>query len=152
LNGIGDVETQFEKLVARYAAIGDFLVFSLDLDRCDGQEGRKDRQHSFNEKIAKLPAHLAQKVVVVLAVQELEVWALWGSRSLLKANWSEVRCERDPKELYFDPIVTDADNKFPGRGRTRLIEQSLATGWHSIAQGCPELAELERDLRSKLNS
>ncbi|QJW37830.1 hypothetical protein [Cellulosimicrobium protaetiae] len=149
LNGIGDVEAQFESIATRYAAIGDLLIFALDLDCCDGQEGRKNRRHSFDEKIAKLPSNVLGKVVVVLAVQELEVWALWGSRSKLNAQWSAVRAERDPKELYFDGMTTDADSKFPGKGRARLITESLAAGWQSLATGCPELGDLESQLRAR---
>ncbi len=78
------------------------------------------------------------------------MWAVWGVRSLLGVSWSAVRAERDPKERFFDPQTTDADAKAPGKGRTRLIKESLSAGWASIASGCPELKDFEKSLRERV--
>lgn len=150
LTGISSVETQFAEIAERYAAIGDLVVFSLDLDKLDGKGGRGDRQAGFSFRLGELPAKVREKTAVVLARQELEVWALWGSRSDLQASWADVREERDSKERFFDPLVTKVDLQQPGAGRTRLVEKSLSSGWASLSAGCPELASLYSDLKTIL--
>lgn len=138
LRGISDVERNFSDLVERYCALGDGVVFALDLDLCNGLHGRSDRAARFDLLRRRLPADVQDKVLVVLAEQEVEVWALWGVRSQLGAPWSQVRQERDPKEAFFNPLVTSGDRKAPGQGRGRLIAESLAGGWTSFVSGCPE--------------
>lgn len=148
LTGISSVEGEFESIAARYAAIGDLVVFALDRDAMDGLDGRKDRQAGFQARVDALPAEVAAKVDVVLAVEETEVWALWGYRSELV--WADVRAERDSKELYFDPRVEKEDLRHPGKGRARMTAMSLAAGWQSLATGCPELRAFETRLRVRL--
>ena len=93
-----------------------------------------------------------ENALVVAARQELEVWALWGSRSKLGAPWNEVLDECHPKERFFEPLITAEDNKFPGRGRERLITVSLQQGWRSLCAGCPELAQLQGEFRARLSN
>jgi hypothetical protein len=104
-------------------------VFALDADGHDGQRGRKDRYLSFKETVSAYPC--GEKAVVVAAHQEMEVWALWGSRGKLNTTWSEVLRENHPKERFFDDLTDLADKRKPGKGRQRLIELSLSQGWDS---------------------
>jgi hypothetical protein len=150
LQGISQVETLFDSLATRYAAIGDVVIFALDRDAEDGRRGRSDRAAKFRAKVSALPASISRKVKVVLAVEETEVWALWGSRSRIAATWADVRRERDSKERYFDPLTTTADMRLPGAGRERLVRLSTDNGWGSLSSGCPELAELASDVRAVL--
>ncbi|QHC68857.1 hypothetical protein GSU68_19265 (plasmid) [Rathayibacter sp. VKM Ac-2759] len=150
LRGISHVETHFASLASRYAEVADLVIFALDRDKLDGQDGRGDRKASFADKVAELPLSVQGKVEILLAVEETEVWAMWGSKADIPATWAEVRAERDSKEMYFDPLVTTSDHRQPGLGRTRLVALSLNKGWASISAGCPELRELEASVRAKL--
>lgn len=152
LTGISHVESQFVELAERYSAIGDVVIFAVDRDALDGVDGRGDRAQAFETRRANLDEAVRGKVEVILAVEETEVWALWGSRADLGAAWSTVRAERDSKELYFDPQVTPADLRQPGGGRGRLVSQSLSNGWGSLVSGCPELKALEDRLATHTRS
>ncbi|WP_134196228.1 hypothetical protein [Curtobacterium sp. PhB25] len=149
LRGISNVETEFEAIATRYSAINDMVIFALDRDALDGQGGRGDRAASFSAKVASLEPAIRSKVEVVLAVEETEVWALWGVRSDIKDSWAVVRGERDSKERYFDPFVTRGDMRQPGQGRTRLVSMSIDQGWSSLSTGCPELADLKTRVASR---
>lgn len=119
-----------------------------DLDGQDGRAGAGDRRAAFADRLAALPADVRAKTLVILAVQELEVWALWGSRAQIPDPWSLVRAERDPKERYFEPLLTDGDRMSLGRGRIRLVRLNLASGWQSLRDGCPELRDAEDEIKS----
>jgi len=149
LRGISNVETEFEAIATRYAAINDLVIFALDRDALDGQDGRGDRAAGFSSKVAALAPAIRDKVEVVLAVEETEVWALWGVRAEIGDSWSVVRRERDSKERYFDPFVTKGDMRQPGQGRTRLVGLTLEQGWSSLSTGCPELADLKSRVAAK---
>lgn len=151
LGGISDVERQFEDVAVRYAAISDLVVFALDRDRMDGQGGRRDRLKGLLDRKADLPEAVGAKVDVLLAVEETEVWCLWGQRTRIAASWAEVRTERDPKARYFDPLLEKNDARLPGRGRQRLVSESLANGWDSLTAGCPELKDFESRLRGRVS-
>lgn len=148
LGGISDLRRELPSIVRRYSVISDLVVIALDADGEDGSEGRNDRKASFETLVPT--GTEGEKAEVVVAVQELEVWALWGVRSEILDAWAEVRGEVHPKEVYFDQFVTDADRRSPGRGRARLIDLSLASGWRSLATGCPELGVLEGAVRPRL--
>lgn len=151
LTGIADVLEQFAELVERYAPLGDAVLFSVDLDGEDGSEGNRNRMLQFSSRLGDLDEVLRSKVFVVLAVQEVEVWCIWGSRSDLPVAWPVVRAERDPKELYFEPLLKDGEEKLPDRGRKRLVAEALSQGWASLKAGCPELEQLENEIRHSLS-
>lgn len=145
LGGISELQTNYVDIAKRYGAIG-VVVFVVDRDGEDGLEGRKNRLASMASLKGGLDEDLASKVVNVVAVEELEVWALWGARRKISASWSDVRAERDPKEAYFDVLLDGEDAKKPGGGRVKLVKESLGETWSSFASGCPELRNLEVDL------
>ena len=149
IRGIEQLKNQACEILDSYSPISDFVVFMIDCDGEDGSHGRGDRLATFRNLIANCPK--GENALVVVARQELEVWALWGSRSDLGVPWSEVIKERDPKERFFEPLITAADQKFPGRGRERLVTLSLRSGWRSLRSGCPELAQLQDELQARLS-
>lgn len=148
--GIEAVMKEFDGLCERYAAIGDLVVFALDADGLDGSDGGTDRRAVLEARRRALPPAVADKVMVILAQQELEVWAMWGVRARVPAGWSTVRAERDPKDVYWSDLVERADATVPGKGRQRLVEKTLALGWASACEGCPELAEATEEMRNRL--
>lgn len=145
IRGVEDLRANACMILARYGPISDVVIFAIDADRQDGCEGRRDRKALFEATLAACESD-SENYVVVVAHQELEVWALWGSRAELGAPWKTVRAEQHPKEVYLDKLLTQADLRAPGKGRGRLIEKSLASGWTSLKQGCPELAVFETEL------
>jgi hypothetical protein len=149
LMGFENLVSQICSILERYGPISDLVVFVLDGDCDDGRDGGLDRLTRLRRLVQACESS-SEKGAVVVARQEVEVWALWGSRSEINARWSDITRERDPKERYFDPLLTQADLKTPGRGRQRLTALSVAQGWASLSGACPELKELEADLRAKL--
>jgi hypothetical protein len=145
----GDVQVMGRacEFVERYSAIADAIIFVLDQDCEDGQGGRPDKRVRLENAIADCKEG-REKVVTLLAVQEVEVWALWGARGDIPDTWGAVRSECHPKEVYFNPRLVDSDALRADGGRARLIGASLASGWASLASGCPELLRLEAELRA----
>ena len=113
---------------------------------------RSNRRAALEVRRRALSEDVARKVVVLLARQELEVWAMWGARARLDAGWAAVRAERDPKDVYWPGLLETADATLPGRGRQRLIKESLDLGWASVCGGCPELAEATEEMRARLTA
>jgi hypothetical protein len=150
LRGINTLTEQMCEILEQYGKISDLIIFAVDGDCEDGRDGKPDRHTKLRRLMEACPTS-SDKGAVVIARQELEVWALWGSKSKIKGRWSEVTQERDPKERYFEPLLTSADLQAPGRGRQRLVALSIAQGWASLAGGCPELKELEDEVRERLS-
>lgn len=144
LSGIGDLRRDMCSIVTRYTVVSDLLIIAVDGDCVE------DRQSSFEEALAQCPGH--EKALVVVARQELEVWAIWGSKDELGDGWSTITQECHPKETYFEGLAKPGDARRPDRGRTRLTSLSLGRGWRSLAQGCPELGELEARVRPRLST
>jgi hypothetical protein len=136
-------------ILGRYGAISDVVIFIVDLD-CGGKSGgRRTKAERLQRKLSSCDVY-PDKAIVVGAVNEIEVWALWGMRRELSRRWSDVRAECHPKEIYFDPLLLAGDRFTPDKGRKRLISLSLREGWDSLKQGCPELSRLEEAMRRLL--
>lgn len=148
LRGYDSLRVQLCDIVLRYGAIADAVVVIVDLDCTVGPTDRGE----VIRRLASTCSEFGTKVLVVGAVQEIEVWALWGARTRLRASWEEVRSDCNPKERFFQPLQTAIDKKRPDKGRTRLMAASLDQGWESLTAGCPELAQLVTDLRSFTNT
>ena len=145
MRGIDQLKSNACSILARYGPLSDAVIFAFDADGLDGKDGRTDRKSSFVSLLKDCAQH-ADKAIVVAARQELEVWALWGNRSELTVSWQAVRSEQHPKERFFDTLTNTTDSRRPGKGRSRLIQDSLSSGWQSLKQGCEELQELEDEL------
>lgn len=142
LRGIGDLKRELCGIVARYSLISDLVIIAVDRDCAS------DREASMRALLDGCDG--AKKALLVVARQELEVWALWGKRDELSTRWADILEECHPKENFFDQILESGDERQPGRGRSRLIARSLENGWSSLAAGCPELAQLEEEVRAHL--
>lgn len=140
LGGLGDLRRELCGIIDRWLGMSDVIVVALDAD-CDDA-----RRQSFSDLLDECEAS-TEHVILVVAIQELEVWLLWGQRSSIDASWTEIREECHPKERFLAPLLTPADLAMPDRGRKRLIADSLAAGWQSICAGCQELADLTDGLR-----
>ncbi|CAM5789748.1 hypothetical protein CPER28S_02489 [Cellulomonas persica] len=80
-------------------------------------------------------------------VMEAEIYAIWGQRSAIPVSWSDARAEPDPKEQFFDGLLRKEDRLASDGGRTRLMKDSLGSGWGGLSTACPELQQLTADLR-----
>jgi hypothetical protein len=147
--GVSQLKDAVCDYLHKWGPISDAVVFVVDADGEDGTDGRPDRARQFASAITAcgeaLPCH-----VLTVALQELEVWALWGCYQQLGVSWDVVRSEPHPKERFFDPQVTKAELRTADRGRTRMIEASLSKGWHSLVVACPEIGALTAGLRQCL--
>jgi hypothetical protein len=135
--GFEDMVSKLPDLLLRYGGESRAIVIVADLDCHDGDRSSRNKPRALEQAIAG--CQRSDGAVRVLAQNEVEVWALWGSRGDLGAAWSVVRAECHPKEVFFEPILTSADRKMPDGGRSRLTTASLSGGWESVAGGCPEL-------------
>jgi hypothetical protein len=137
-------------VVQRYHKTVSVLIIAFDLDGEDGEDGRPDKIARVRGKLEACDTE-ATNVVLLGCRMEAEVYAIWGSRSSVAGSWTDVTSERDPKELYFEPLLVKEDALTVDGGRTRLVRESLKAGWASLRGGCPELELLENDLRAALN-
>jgi hypothetical protein len=142
--GFFDLLDQCCAILARYGQLARVVVFVIDTDCDDGRPGSINKPLRLRNALANCA--YAEKAVIVAAVQEIEVWALWGSANSLGDPWASVRDHCHPKERYFEPLTTVADKRTPDGGRSRLIQSSLARTWPSLTGGCPELAQLQMDI------
>lgn len=138
------------RILARYGSTCSAVVFVIDLDGEDGTDGKTPKHTRLLHRVRSCTQH-SEVAAVVGATQELEVWALWGCRDELGAAWGDVRREPHPKDVYFEPRLTKGERFSADRGRKRHVSMSLAQSWRSLRDGCPELAELEEQLRRLLD-
>lgn len=91
------------------------------------------------------------RLLCCAAVQEVETWLLAGHRErLVDLRWQEVRDDVSVKENVFQPFLARYGNlKAAGGGRDLLMREALS-GYGSLLQLCPELADLERRIREIL--
>lgn len=125
------------EIVDRYPTV---QLFILAVDR-DGDESRRAL---LDQREKELTGSLAagQGFLAIEAWQEIEVWGLAGQR-LPGLRWSDIRAERDPKEIYFEPFVqANLDRPGLGGGR-RTLGIEAARRYGRVRQRCPELSDLE---------
>ena len=130
-----------DEILARYFAADLFLLI---VDR-DGQEGR---QVAVDERVRQA-ADRGRALIGCLAIEEVEVWALALHRSEF-TDWSEVRREHNPKEVYFQPLAKAKGwLESKGRGRAEAMK-ALAGNWRALKQRCPEVQQLQDDVAAWL--
>ena len=133
--------------LVRWGGPSTAVIFVADGDCKDGVGGREDRRIQMLSKLAGCDRH-RDKGLVVVAIQETEVWALWGVRTELGVTWDDVRSECHPKERFFERYLDDSLT--PDGGRRELMRRALDNGWDSLKFGCPELQALEEELKALL--
>ena len=139
-----------EEILDRYRGMVQFFLLLVDRD---GETGRRTALDNIEEKAR---AHLGTTTSVALlaehAWQEVEIWALAACDDLPSAwGWSAMRGERDVKEAYFIPYVTDAGLlDQPGEGRLPLGKR-IPCKYDRVKIKCPEdVAALEARLKTHL--
>ncbi len=123
-------------------------LFLLIVDR----DGREDRRNLLDRREEEVRAILSgsRRFLAQEAWQEVEVWAL-ASQELPRAwHWGDVRNDPNPKERYFEALVTERNmSRTLGRGR-REIGRDIGRQYSRITSRCPELRELEARIMSWL--
>jgi hypothetical protein len=145
LQGLSSLIKDLCSIIARYSAAADIVIVVVDGDCKDGRRGTENRHQRLTDLVANCLTG-SDKTAVVIAIQEVEVWALWGQRDKLGVDWTTVRAECDPKERFFNDLLTKDDLKAAGGGRLRLMKASLERGWPSLRAGCSELQALEDEI------
>lgn len=136
------------ELLDRYGPVADVVIFVIDIDCEDGLAGRPDKLLRLRNRLDSCDSSYRSRAVAVGAVNEAEVWALWGVQGEIGDPWQTVRADCHPKDTYLRQVTRPGDANSPGRGRKRLAEQSVSRGWASLKAACPELATLEEQVRS----
>ncbi len=126
-------------------------LFLLIVDR-DGLPGRRVSLDSLETRAASLER--PRVLIGACAWQEVEVWLLAGMKDLPKEwSWSEVRAERDPKELYFEPYARQRGLLgHQNEGRDVLAREASRRYRSRIRMRCPEVKRLEGHVRSALGA
>jgi hypothetical protein len=123
------------RVVAMYPMID---LFCIMVDR-DGEPGRP-------VEAGKREAEHPDRLMVCLAVEEIEVWMLAVHREQLDVPWQDIRSERDPKERFAEPfLAAHAPRQAPGAGRVWAM-RDLGSKWRGVLRVCPELEALKQRL------
>ncbi|MET0406576.1 MAG: hypothetical protein ABW123_29430 [Cystobacter sp.] len=110
-------------------------LFLILVDR-DGDAKRPERAAALETTQPRL--------LVCLAIEEIEVWMLAAHRDTLSDTWSEIRRDHHPKERYAHPFLAQRAPKFAlGDGRKWAMEQ-LAGKWKGVLSACEELEGLKQ--------
>lgn len=121
---------------------GNVDLFILCFDR-DGELEHETKLDAREEDLLS-ECRAGSAVIGVLALQEAEVWLLAGCPEFRhRHDWKQIRDERDPKEVYFEPFVRSASINGPGDGREPLGRRAAAN-YKTVRARCPEdLGRLE---------
>jgi hypothetical protein len=125
--------------VARVMAMYPMIdLFCLMVDR----DGVPERPVEARARETEHP----DRLMVCLAVEEVEVWMLAVHRERLAASWQDIRSERDPKERFARPFLeAHAPRQSLGAGRVWAM-RDLGNKWRGVLAVCPELEELKQRL------
>lgn len=128
-----------DDVVQTYRMIDLFLVL---VDR-DGDRARHELAR------AREQDHPG-KLLVCLAIEEIEVWMLALHREKLAAPWTEVRSEVHPKDRFAEIVLREhAPKGAPGNGRAWAMKD-LGGNLRSLLGVCEELAELRARISTVL--
>ena len=143
LGGIGQAlaKDRLGEIFEIYSGMVDLFLLCVDRDCIESRRERLDnrQQWAAEEHDCVLLAENAW--------QEIEVWVLAGHDLPVEWAWEDIRCECDPKEIYFLPFARQRDvSNTPGDGRKVLAEEA-ARCYTRIRQLCPEdVANLEANV------
>lgn len=149
--GIGQAlnHQRIEEVVERYKGMTDLILLCVDRD-CD--ENRRHKLDALELTAAEVLANPSKVFLATQAIEEVEVWALAAATDLpAKWSWKRIRSDRNPKERYFQPYVTQRGlMDDPGEGRKTLGREASAK-YSRVKQFSPEVEELEGRVRSHLS-
>lgn len=121
-------------------------MIDLFLVLVDRDADVKKRPLEARERSAEHPGRL----LVCLAIEEVEVWMLAIHRDTIGAPWKTIREERDPKERFAHPFLAErAPQLGAGNGRAWAM-RPLGQKWRGVLDVCPELEELKQSIESWL--
>jgi hypothetical protein len=127
-------------------------LFLLIVDR-DGEENRRQQLTTLETKAADL-LNGNGCLIAENAWQEIEVWALAGMKDLPSDwSWSDVRNDRDPKEVYFRPYVQQRGlAASAGEGRDVLAREAANRYTRVRARCAKDVQRLEKRIALTLES
>lgn len=129
------------QVLERYAHF-DLILFIPDGDQKDRSEEFKVLEQTASDKGVKL--------ICCSAVPEVEAWLLSGHLSKIGMSCGEMRAQTHLKEKVFEPFLAAfGDPRRAGGGRDLLISETLQN-YDGLVQRCPELGELEKQVRLAL--
>jgi hypothetical protein len=97
-------------------------------------------------------AEHARRLVVCLAVEEIEVWMLAIHHTSLDRPWREIREEIKPKDRFAHPFLKERAPKLDlGQGRVWAMRE-LSGQWRGVLDRCPEIKELKRRIELWLDA
>lgn len=133
-------------IIEQYSMV-DLFLLCVDRDGKDGRQFALDKiEAQANNVLNNRQCFFAEN-----AWQELEVWLLAGHALPKNWNWTEIRAEINPKEVYFLPFAASFNLlTAPGEGR-KLLAEEAAQRYDRIRQLCPEdIAHLEQRIQTLL--
>lgn len=84
------------------------------------------------------------------AVEKVETWMLALHRAELKASFSDVRAECEPKERFAEPFLAGKGWTTEVGGGRKHAMRALAGQWAGLLQVCPDVAALRDRVRAWL--
>lgn len=120
--------------VVRARPMVDLFIHCVDRD---AEPGRRDALDQLEREIQQyLRPH--QHFLSEHAWQELEVWALAGMDLPPEWQWTEVRLERNAKEVYFAPMSRKNGWDAEDDGGRRRMAEAAAIRYKRVRARCPE--------------
>jgi hypothetical protein len=108
------------------------VIVDRDCNRLRNEEKAREREREH-----------AGKLLVCLAVQEVEVWMLALHRATLGMRWNDVREHCDPKERFAVPFLESNGWHHSLAGGRKRAMRELGTGWRGLLDVCPELKDFK---------
>jgi hypothetical protein len=136
LRGVAEAldSAKLADIVATFPMIDLFLVI---VDR----DGVRTRHATAAAREAEHP----RRLLVCLAIEEIEVWMLAIHKDL-GTPWREIRNEAHPKERFAIPFLNERAPKLDlGQGRTWAMRE-LGGQWRGVLERCPEIRDLKQRL------
>lgn len=128
-------ENVIQPVVDLYPMVDLFLVI-VDRD-CD--------RESNVARARTLESRIPDRLIVCLAIEEVETWMLYLHRDALgrelSAGFREVRASCDPKDEFAEPLLRKLGwTTTVGKGRKRAM-RDLGASWSGLLRVCDELSE-----------
>ncbi len=135
---------RIEEVLARYRGMVDVFLLCVDRDGDASRRGRLDYLEQQAQQILFAPRiFLAEN-----AWQEIEVWVLAGHDLPSEWAWLQIRSERNPKAIYFEPFTRTRGLTEAVAGGRKTLATEAAARYGRIRQLCPEdIGALEGRIR-----
>lgn len=121
---------------------------NLIIVACD----RDCNRNNVIEKAQAREAELAGRLLVCLAIEEIETWLMWLHKDddEMSASWGDIRAHCDPKEAYAEPFLKAKGwTGGPDDGRKSAMK-ALAQRSRGLIESCEEIAGLRQKIKDML--